>query len=54
MNARVDALHRPNDELPLRNVSLDDKYTAVDGDIYLSGVQSDCRSCNDCVTPQRA
>jgi len=41
MNARVDALHLPTPAgAPLRQVSLDDKYTAVTGEIYLSGVQA--------------
>jgi len=41
MNARVDALHRsPEAGPPLREVTLDDKYTALSGDIYLSGIQA--------------
>ena len=41
MNARVDALAPPADEgAALRSVSLDDKYTALDGSIYLSGIQA--------------
>ena len=44
MNARVDALHAnaphdPNSNA-LRTVSLDDKYTATTGEIYLSGIQA--------------
>ncbi|WBY01038.1 indolepyruvate ferredoxin oxidoreductase family protein [Ramlibacter tataouinensis] len=41
MNARVDALHLPSPAgAPLRQVDLDDKYTAVTGEIYLSGIQA--------------
>ena len=41
MNARVDVLHPPaEDGVALRSVSLDDKYTALDGSIYLSGIQA--------------
>jgi indolepyruvate ferredoxin oxidoreductase len=40
MNARVDALHRPSADAPLREVSVDDKYTALHGSIYLSGIQA--------------
>lgn len=44
MNARVDALHAPEPHGPkstsLRTVSLDDKYTATTGEIYLSGIQA--------------
>lgn len=41
MNARVDVLHCPAaDGPPLRVTELDDKYTATDGQIYLSGVQA--------------
>jgi indolepyruvate ferredoxin oxidoreductase len=41
MNARVDALHAPAPSEPaLRQVSLDDKYTATTGEIYLSGIQA--------------
>ncbi|HSV80532.1 MAG TPA: indolepyruvate ferredoxin oxidoreductase family protein [Ramlibacter sp.] len=41
MNARVDALHRTmGSGLPLRQLALDDKYTALEGEIYLSGIQA--------------
>ncbi|MGE0097542.1 MAG: indolepyruvate ferredoxin oxidoreductase family protein [Hydrogenophaga sp.] len=41
MNARVDALHPLEPQEPaLRPVSLDDKYTATTGEIYLSGIQA--------------
>ena len=41
MNARIDALHAPTPADPdLREVSLDDKYTATHGEIYLSGIQA--------------
>ncbi|MDO9435727.1 indolepyruvate ferredoxin oxidoreductase family protein [Hydrogenophaga sp.] len=41
MNARIDALHAPAPHQPaLREVSLDDKYTATTGEIYLSGIQA--------------
>ena len=41
MNARVDALHLPSPAgAPLRQVDLDDKYTATAGEIYLSGIQA--------------
>ena len=41
MNARVDALAPPADQgAALRSVGLDDKYTALDGSIYLSGIQA--------------
>jgi indolepyruvate ferredoxin oxidoreductase len=40
MNARVEAFHQPSGDPPLRDVSLDDKYTATAGEIYLSGIQA--------------
>ena len=38
MNARINALQCAPE--PLREVSLDDKYTATEGRIYLSGIQA--------------
>ena len=41
MNARIDALAPPaQEDAALRSVRLDDKYTALDGSIYLSGIQA--------------
>ncbi|QHE83458.1 indolepyruvate ferredoxin oxidoreductase family protein [Hydrogenophaga sp. BPS33] len=39
MNARIDALHAPTPPA-LREVTLEDKYTATTGEIYLSGIQA--------------
>ena len=38
MNARINALQRAPE--PLREVRLDDKYTATEGRIYLSGIKA--------------
>ncbi|MNV46028.1 hypothetical protein D3C71_1378430 [compost metagenome] len=40
MNACLEALHAPVPPQPaLRRVTLDDKYTATRGEIYLSGIR---------------